>query len=332
MGHGRRADGVTQSDVEKMIMDYFAYEGNKAVLEDHDYHRRSSKRISFVETGKTEAAMENIKSFASIFNQHFPGEKLDSKASFRVKLLQLNILFSHRAYPGFPVDAAVSLETLKTSHSRRRSHFVQSRASCPLSRTWLGQLPVGIEYRSHYVELLRQNNINIEPPLLKLLPLFCKLSAYRGALESNSSSITKNWMNLAGQFMMQACLEILLVHGTSDADLLREAFSWSWKSDGNVDEVFANQGEREMAEWERIRTAWAGVLTPGSKQVPLAHHLIQVAAAYPVHTLESDLTNFLQTLHDAGSLPRLLQVEDGQIDGLTAAQSIQLLKRARVSL
>lgn len=331
MCHGRRADGVTQADVEKMIMDYFSYEGNKAVLEEHDSRKRASKRISFVEGASSETAMENVKSFVSIFNQHFPGEKLDSKASFRVKLLQLNILFSHRAHSGFPVDAAISLESLKTSHGRRRSHFVQSRASCPLSRSFLGQLPVGIEYRSHYVELLRQNNISIEPPLLKLLPLFCKLSAYRGALESNSSSITKDWMNLAGQFMMQACLEILLVHGTSDADLLKEAFSWSWKSDGNVDEMFANQSQREIAEWERIRAGWAGVLTPSSKQVPLAHHLIQIAAAYPVQSFERDLMNFLQTLHDGVSLPRLLQVEDGQIDGLTAAQSIELLKRAQIS-
>jgi hypothetical protein len=214
--------------------------------------------------------------FASIFHQHFPTEKLDFKASYRVKLLQLNVFLSHRALPGFPLDALPSLDSLKTAHSRRRSHFAPSRASYPLSRSWQAQLPVGVEYRSHYVELLRQTNpsIEIEPALVRLLPLFCKLSAYRGgggaggaggaAMDggNNSSGITKDWMNLAGQFMVQACLEMLLVHGSSDADLLREAFSWGWRAESSSgDELFARQNEHEISEWERIRTGWASVVS-----------------------------------------------------------------------
>ena len=80
-------------------------------------------------------------------------------------------------------------------------------------------------------------------------------------MDANALSIRRDWMNLAGQFMFQTAIEQLLVHGTKDPEVLKEAFSWGWKEDRNVDEMFADQGEKEVSEWERIRSSWAGLVS-----------------------------------------------------------------------
>jgi hypothetical protein len=96
---------------------------------------------------------------------------------------------------------------------------------------------------------------------MELQPLFFKLSTYRNALDANASSLRRDWMNLAGQFMFQTALEQLLILGTKDADVIQEIFSWSWKEDKNVDEMFADQGEKETSEWENVRSSWAALVS-----------------------------------------------------------------------
>ena len=83
-------------------------------------------------------------------------------------------------------------------------------------------------------------------------------------MDANALSIRRDWMNLAGQFMFQTAIEQLLVRGTKDQEVLREAFSWGWKEDRNIDEMFADQGEKEVAEWERIRSSWSGLVSAES--------------------------------------------------------------------
>lgn len=160
-------------------------------------------------------------------------------------------------------DIASSLEALRTSHSKRRTHFAQSKStSCPISRSQLAQLPLGVEYRAHHIDVLRNNgSTEVDPTLASLVPLLCKLSAYRGALDGNSASTIRDFMNCVGQLMLQAALEMLLVHGISDADVLRGIFSWTWKSDGSSDEVQPPSYDREVSEWEKIKAGWAGLVS-----------------------------------------------------------------------
>ncbi|KAF2665094.1 hypothetical protein BT63DRAFT_459714 [Microthyrium microscopicum] len=327
MVQGKRADVSSQLDVERMIVDYLSCEATQAIFQDYG-SQCGSKLGAFDEGDKTELAMQNVEAFTAIFKQNFPQEKLEGKGSFRVKLLQLTILLSQRVAPGLidMEDGLNCLESLKTSHSRRRSHFVQGKAASPLGRTFLAQLPVGVEFRAHHIETLRENGATeIDPPLLRLLSLFCKLSMYRGALDNSSPSLVRDWMNLAGQLMLQSCLELILVHGVTDAERLREAFSWSWKTDGCSDES-SSQLRREVSEWEHIRAGWAGVLSPPSKSIPLAHHLLQVASTYSLATFERDFMTFLENLHDSGSAPHLSQLDSSHVQGLSGAQLRQLLR------
>jgi hypothetical protein len=61
--------------------------------------------------------------------------------------------------------------------------------------------------------------------------------------------------------MFQTAIEQLLVCGTKDPEVLKDAFSWGWKEDRIVDEMFADQGEKEVSEWDRIRSSWAGLVS-----------------------------------------------------------------------
>lgn len=287
--------------------------------------------MSYIAGEHCEKHLTLVQSFSSIFKNHFPGERLEPKPSFRLKLLQFTIMFSQRTLPGLSSDCLPFLESLRTSHGRRTSHLSPSRCSGPYGKSLLSQLPIGVEYRAHYVEMLRQSgSTQMRPSLAELQPLFFKLSTYRSAMDANALSIRRDWMNLAGQFMFQTAIEQLLVCGTKDPEVLKDAFSWGWKEERIVDEMFADQGEKEVSEWERIRSSWAGLLKPTSKSTPLAHHLLQVASTYPLHEFERCMMGFLATLHIRISPPVLTQLEDGQIDGLSVSQCQELIRRAQV--
>ena len=48
MAHGKRADGATQLDVERMIVDFLMHMANKSIFEDYENGRARSKRISYI--------------------------------------------------------------------------------------------------------------------------------------------------------------------------------------------------------------------------------------------------------------------------------------------
>jgi hypothetical protein len=196
-----------------------------------------------------------------VFKRNFPHERLGAQASLRMKLLHLSLLISQRTIPTLPEESREALqttcsilETIQTSNGQKSSHLSASSSSpsshsCPLSRNHLTQLPASPEYRLHYLELLRRSGATeISPTLLSLQKLFFKLSAYRNQLTGTSSALKRDWMNLAGQFMLQCAIEEMLVNGTDDPEVLTRAFAWRWKGDNPSDE----------AEWERNKACWIG--------------------------------------------------------------------------
>jgi hypothetical protein len=48
MPPGKRADGTTQLDVERMIIDFLMHMGTKSIFEDYDNGRTRSKRTSYI--------------------------------------------------------------------------------------------------------------------------------------------------------------------------------------------------------------------------------------------------------------------------------------------
>jgi hypothetical protein len=100
--------------------------------------------------------------------------------------------------------------------------------------------------------------------LADLVPMFVALAAARNELQDiHSANITQQWMELAGEFMLQAALEQCLVYGTHSTSKLREIFSWGWRpsptqviweDEPRVNHMFCAQDrQREVEGWAAIR-------------------------------------------------------------------------------
>jgi hypothetical protein len=368
MANGRRANDETQLDVDRMILDYLTFMAEKALFDEYE-NRVAGSTHSYGAVRSTQIPLQLVQcmyplcppfnlttshieaAFVPLFKSNFPSERLEPAPSFRVKLLQFTALFSERSMPDVSAPCQSALESLRTTSFRRPGHFVASPSSCPLHRSLRSQLPISTDYRAYHVDVLRKNGATgISPSLLDLQPLFLKLSAARGILERNTTIIKKTWMHLAGQFMLQSCLEQLLVNGTAESGVLREAFSWGWEGEKSIDEMFETQSEDEETEWEEIRTSWARLvsgtqsdkdrfiprltinkqLTPTSRSTLLGRHLLSVAAEYPLHKFERDLLNFLEMLHQELAPPLMVQLENGVVEGLSLEETQQLMMRARM--
>jgi hypothetical protein len=109
--------------------------------------------------------------------------------------------------------------------------------------------------------------------LADLVPMFVSLSAARGEMHGEyAANITRQWMELAGEFMLQAALEQCLVYGTSSSSKLREIFSWGWRpsptqvnweDEIRVNRMFCEEGrQQEVAGWADIRREYIGMVRP----------------------------------------------------------------------
>jgi hypothetical protein len=181
-----------------------------------------------------------------------------------MKLLHLTLLISQRTIPTLSDDSRSVLgstchllETIQTSHGQKSSHLSSSSKTgsgptCPLSRPHLSQLPASPEYRLHYIESLRRNgSTEIQPALLSLQKQFFKLTAYRNQLITSSPLLKRDWMNLAGQFMLQCAMEEIMVQGTDEPEVLAQTFGWRWKGGSAADEE----------EWARNKAGWASLVS-----------------------------------------------------------------------
>ena len=73
-------------------------------------------------------------------------------------------------------------------------------------------------------------------------------------------------------------------------------------------------------------------LRPPSKSPLLSHHLLSLAAQYPLHTFHRDLMNFLIALHAEIPSPALEQCFGGQCEDMSIDQLQGLLRSAQVVL
>ena len=111
--------------------------------------------------------------------------------------------------------------------------------------------------------------------LADLVPMFIGLSALRASLlDGDEVSVNEGWMDLAGEFMLQAALEQCLEYSDCSSTKLREIFSWgwrptptkSWDDEEAVNEMFCDDDEMEEIE------GWADIRSKYISLVRVSHH------------------------------------------------------------
>ncbi|KAI6842639.1 hypothetical protein KC340_g1587 [Hortaea werneckii] len=200
--------------------------------------------------------------------------------------------------------------------------------------------------------------------LLDLLPLFMEVSAARQAMLAASvpeSELTEQWMQLACSFMLQACLEQYLVVGASGTDAIDEAFAWGLKAKGReedandeINDMFEDPvHETEVQGWANIKRQYLERLLPsatenswresssvpspphgaqdGHRLVDLISRLENTATQHPIFQFESDVLGFLHALSESIERPVLVQLEAGQLDGMSTEETTEFIKSCGLS-
>ncbi|KAK1809332.1 hypothetical protein LTR12_016302 [Friedmanniomyces endolithicus] len=205
--------------------------------------------------------------------------------------------------------------------------------------------------------------------LLDLLPLFVQVSAARNAM-MDPSGLTGAWMQMAAEFMLQAVLEQYLVFGARGSEVIEEAFAWGLRAadgqrmevDGEaVDEVndmFTDAVyETEVEGWADVKKAYLAELLPpadgaqakSSKDAyslpssddgtdvtspasDFVSRLEMAAEKHPIATFETHILGFLDALAQSIPEPVLVQLEKGQLDGMSEEDTQDFLRNCGSSV
>jgi hypothetical protein len=184
--------------------------------------------------------------------------------------------------------------------------------------------------------------------LLDLLPSFMAVIAARNEL--NNSNLSTGLMELAAQFMLQACLEQYLAFGATGCDAIDEAFAWGYKPthsakghkksdstalNGDDSVELPNETERmfqdednhsqEIPDWHDIKASHLAELAHSDSET-LRTHLEDVAYGYPIADFEETVLQLLAGLAASSPEPVFSQLEKGNLDGMSPEETQEFLQ------
>ena len=370
----------TALEVDHMILDYTAYKTIEACFAS----RRSEPQSGSARSLANSLTMSD--SFLSIFKARHSTYRPDPELRLRILLLKLTTLFTQRMTSNPTTPAQPALQELRQSNEQRAQYWQHNVWHCPSSSfdtdSFRNNLPISQqELERNRAHVLHELGIPAEDEdyedafygtsscisLLDIMPLFMKVSAARNAM--SGSNLTERWMQLACDFMLQACLEQFLVFGAQGSDAIDEAFAWGYVEDGhghingieegepamsNRDEVDAmfedDEYAMEVEGWSETKASYLNQLFPsvagGTRSIDsdpatakddtvtsedVVSHLETLAARFPIATFEASLLGFLEALSKSIPDPVLIQLEAGKLDGMTARETEEFLVECGVS-
>ncbi|KAL9034882.1 MAG: hypothetical protein Q9180_005164, partial [Flavoplaca navasiana] len=180
--------------------------------------------------------------------------------------------------------------------------------------------------------------------LSQTLPLFLALSAVQNELQG--STITEIWMMLAAGYMAQAYIEQVVLYQKERPGLLEEVFQWGYDAgcraeqgseQWQINDMFGAD-ESSISLWESIRREhveavrapssiifietsakrWYMIQLRRSDHTSLTDHLASMTAgALSVVAFKEKVSEFLTGLLSAYAAPLLIQLERGEVVGLS---------------
>jgi hypothetical protein len=265
-----------------------------------------------------------------------------------LRLIKFTTLYSKRNVPCEVATPAPELEKLRRKHRRRAEDFYDSSSDSSFSESLFEQRMSKSARRPAPKPRHDEEAVS----LADLVPMFVGLSAARATLfEDDKVSAHEGWMDLAGEFMLQAALEQCLEYSDCSGAKLREIFSWGWKANPKqswedeqvVNEMFCDDEEmKENESWARIRSKYIDLVSSPLAAVKfsltqpqlkpksntdLAKQLRALTRRYPIDNFEERILRFMEAVQLSLELPILAQLDTGKIDGMTQRQVQELKKR-----
>ena len=195
-----------------------------------------------------------------MFKCNHPNEEVPDTTHFRLRLLKFTTLYGKRLTPCETTPPPAELQALRRRNRKRADGFYTDSSDSSFQDSLLEQ---HIGKSEHRRSASRLRDSPESTSLADLVPMFIGLSAARSRLmKGGESGITETWMELAGEFMLQAALEQCLEYSSTSSLKLREIFSWGWRpsptkyweDEESVNEMFCDEDAlREIQGWAEIR-------------------------------------------------------------------------------
>ncbi|KXT16441.1 hypothetical protein AC579_5122 [Pseudocercospora musae] len=343
----------TALEVDHMILDYLVYKAINTCLA-HQHASRFEKGASPVES-----SILQVNQVLQLFQHRYSRYRFYPEFRFRQQLLQLVSLVTQRLVKTSITPPKASLQALRDRNKARAVEWIGRDASrLPTANydisPFENELPLSVKkLEDNRAQLL--DSLDVPPEdhdyedvffgtnafvsLLDTLPLFMQVSAGCHNI-FNGSNLTSQWMQLAADWMLRACLEQYLVCGKEGSDAIDEAFAWGYRErDKDADETKVKvpddpfdsmYDEEDVQRWEAIRRHALAKLFPAvdknkERDCCLVWHLGAINVTNPVTTLYTNITDFLTSLSEAIEKPILAQLETGQLVGMSTEETRNFL-------
>ncbi|KAK4497190.1 hypothetical protein PRZ48_011640 [Zasmidium cellare] len=350
----RSGDIETSCEVDHMILDFLTYQAINTCF-------ASRQSPPALDDTSVEDSLLQVDEFLALFRHRYPGYQFDAEMRFRQQLLQLVALFTQRLTRNSVTPPKSSVQGLRESNQVRTRRWIGSIDRLPTAgyhvHPYDHDLPLNdTKLEDNRAHALQSLGIPAEDDayddsfygtreclsLLDLIPLFIKVSAtLRDGLGIN---VGNKWMRFAGEWMLQACLEQYLVYGASGTDAIDEAFAWGHMeesaegdqedADKDMNAIFYNdEKDTESSGWEKLKEEMLEELflaADGTKDIVTG--LMELQATYPIHMLENSALDLLVGLSQSIAEPVLVQLQKGQLDGMSKEETEDFMKACGVSL
>jgi hypothetical protein len=364
MADNRSANQEYALDVDKMILEYLLHNTIKAHLRDLRSRGEAGHGGYNQDIGTATRLLQVFDQYLELFKHNHPDYDFSPEIDFSIMLLQFVALFTQRHYPKWLSQS--SRDKLKQSsaqysairldwwNSRHPPERQQSSREDDIVDSWRGffTLPTGGTEKETTPASL--DNLQAQAskfiPLLELLPSFLHLSAEMAA--NLGQDVTKQWMVLAAEFMLQSAWEKLVYLDAEDTkEPLKAAFGWGQREnvgelsdastasnasaevkagDMRVARMFGNRdksGEFVVAqEWSKVKLEYLsafGTSPDGSQEHPQhaqrwqVKQLREIKDRFPIEVFEGKIADYLEGLWKLGEKPLLVEIEQGKIEGWT---------------
>ncbi|KAF2166227.1 hypothetical protein M409DRAFT_66714 [Zasmidium cellare ATCC 36951] len=349
----KSGDLETSREVDHMILDFLAYQAINTCF-------ASRQSPPGPDDTSVEEALSQVDESLALFKHRYPSFRFDAEMRFRQQLLQLAVLFTQRLTRNSVTPPTSSLQGLRRNNQARARRWIGSADRVPTAGypvdPYDRDLPLSnTKFEDNRARALLSLGMPVEDDayvdnfygtseclsLLDLTPLFIKVTAtLRDFLGIN---VGDNWLRLAGEWMLQACLEQYLVYGASGTDAIDEAFAWGHKEESAEDDqqeedketngIFYNdEKDSESSGWEKLKEEMLEELflaADGTKD--LVSGLMELQAAHPIETLEKTVLVYLENLLESVPEPVLVQLEKGKLKDMSEEETKDFMNACGVA-
>lgn len=366
MVDNRCANPAYALDVDEMTLEYLLYNATKARLTHFKSRREPGDDSLNASANSATTLLQVFDQFLELFKCNHPDYDFSLGLEFNIKLLQFLVLFTHRKSP--QALSQSSRDQLKQSSQQTsflrmkwwdmyRAAWGHNAAEYSIIESWRGFFasPAGTANEKttthHHAEAT--NFV----PLLDLLPHFLDLSANMAA--NLGQDVTKQWMALAAEFMLQSAWEKhVYLDAESNEEPLKIAFGWGrWDrrelentlmsaeasvevkaAEMRVNTIFITCDEEaaglEIPAWSKVRLEYlsafgtppAGIDSVKHAQRWQVKQLREIAERFPVQVFDGKIMEYLEGLWKLGRKPLLVEIEEGKIAGLTGEEFENFMK------